>query len=238
VVGILALGLGAAVYPQLLAIVVVILTRPDPKALLWACYLGAVSVSVGCGVAVLLAFRDRSSVAGSTSHRVGASVYLVIGATTVLVAILLATERGRALLSTNLRSIRPHGRERRSSGPGSVERLKARGVGTLAQGSLVIAVGVGAVLGVPGPFDVLALGRMTTAGYSVIASIGVIIAFNLIKFLLIEIPIISYMLDPDGTAARVDRVSVWLRENKMTAIAAVVAIIGLVLIERGIARLS
>ena len=31
--GILALGLGAAVYPQLLAIVVVILTRPNPKRL-------------------------------------------------------------------------------------------------------------------------------------------------------------------------------------------------------------
>jgi hypothetical protein len=79
---------------------------------------------------------------------------------------------------------------------------------------------------------------MTTAGYSVIASIGVIIVFNLIKFLLIEVPIISYMLDPDGTAARVDRVSAWLRENKITAIAVVVGIIGLVLIERGIARLS
>jgi hypothetical protein len=238
VVGILALGLGAAVYPQLLAIVVVILTRPDPKGLLWACYLGAVSVSVGCGVAVLLVFRDRSSGAGSTSHRVGASVYLVVGAITVLAASLLATERGRGLLSTNLRWIRPRSRERRSSGSGPVERLKGRAMGTLARGSLVIAVGAGAVLGIPGPFDVLALGRMTRAGYSVIASIGVIIAFNLIKFLLIEIPIISYRLDPDGTAARVDRVSAWLRENKIAAIAVVVAIIGLVLIERGIARLS
>lgn len=237
-VGILALGLGAAVYPQLLAIVVVILTRPDPKGLLWACYLGAVSVSAGCGVAVLLVFRDRSSVAGSTSHRLGASVYLVVGAITVVAAILLATERGRGLLSTNLRWVRPRGRERRSSGSGSVERLKDRAVGTLARGSLVIAAGVGAVLGVPGPFDVLALGRMTRAGYSVIASFGLIIAFNLIKFLLIEVPIISYTVDPNGTAARVDRVSAWLRDNKIAAIAAVVAIIGLVLIERGIARLS
>src|SRR5450755_4589949 len=69
---ILALGMAAALYPQLLAIVVVILTRAEPKRLLWACYLGAVGMSIGCGAAVLLIFRDRSSVVGSTSHRLGA----------------------------------------------------------------------------------------------------------------------------------------------------------------------
>jgi hypothetical protein len=67
---------------------------------------------------------------------------------------------------------------------------------------------------------VLALGRLTSAGYSVIASIGVIIAFNRIKFLLIEVPIISYMLGPDRTAARLDRHSAWLREHQIKAIAA------------------
>ena len=36
---ILALGLAAALYPQLLAIVVVIVTRAEPKRLLWACFL-------------------------------------------------------------------------------------------------------------------------------------------------------------------------------------------------------
>ena len=33
------LALAAAVYPQLLAVVVIILTRPNPRRLLWACYL-------------------------------------------------------------------------------------------------------------------------------------------------------------------------------------------------------
>ena len=46
-------------------------------------------MSAGCGLAVLLAFQDRSSVAGSTSHRLGASAFLVAGAITVLAAVLL-----------------------------------------------------------------------------------------------------------------------------------------------------
>lgn len=194
-------------------------------------------MSVGCGVAVLLVFRDRGSVAGSTSHRLGASVFLVVGAVTVLVAMLVATERGRALLGANLRWMRLRGREGREQSR-SVEQLNARASRAFERGSVFVAAGVGAVLGVPGPFDLLALGRMTRAGYSVIGSIGMVIAFNLIKFLLIEIPIVSYAIDPAGTAGRVDRFSAWMREHQIKVIAAVVGIIGLLLIARGIARLS
>jgi hypothetical protein len=237
VAGILALGLGAAVYPQLLAIVVVVLTRPDPKRLLWACYLGAISVSIGCSVAVLLVFRDRSTVAGSSSHRLGASVYLIVGAIIVLAAIVLATDRGRTALGANLRRIRPRA-EARPDQAASAGGLKARAEAAISQGSLLIAAGVGAVLGIPGPFDVVALGRMTRAGYSLIGALVLILAFNLIKFLLIEVPIVSYAVDPDGTAGRVDRLSAWLRKHQVRAIAAVVGIIGLVLIGRGIGRLG
>jgi hypothetical protein len=63
---ILALALAAAVYPQLLAVVVVILTRPSPRLLLWACYLGGLCVSVGSSLAILAVFRARGSVADTT----------------------------------------------------------------------------------------------------------------------------------------------------------------------------
>lgn len=234
---ILALGLGAAVYPQLLAIVVLILTRPEPKRLLWACYLGAIAVSVGCGVAVLLAFRDRSTVAGSSSHRLGGSVYLIVGAIIVLAAIALASDRGRAQLTASLRRTRPRSGAQPARRPPTA-RLKIRAEAAIAGGSLLIAAGVGAVLGIPGPFDLVALGRMTRAGYSLIGSLGLILAFNLIKFILIEAPIVSYAVDPERTRARVDRFSAWLRKHQVRAIAAVIAIIGLVLIGRGIGRLG
>jgi hypothetical protein len=58
---ILLLALAAAVYPQLLAVVVIILTRPDPKPLLWTCYLGSLVVGVGCGIAFVAIFRSRGS---------------------------------------------------------------------------------------------------------------------------------------------------------------------------------
>ena len=58
---ILALGLAAAVYPQLLAVVAVILTRANPRRLLWACYLGAAGMSVAGAVVALVVFRARGS---------------------------------------------------------------------------------------------------------------------------------------------------------------------------------
>lgn len=235
--GILALGLRAAVYPQLIAIVVVILTRPNRKRLLSACYAGAMCVSVGCGVAVLLAFRDRRSVAVSTSHRLGTSAYLVIGVIALLAAVLLASASGRARLGANLGRIRLRGRKPRERSRSTEQAPGPSRAPASAR--------VGARRGRrrrgprhPGPFDLLALGRLTRGGYGLFASLLVVLAFNLIKFLLIEVPLLSYAVDPDGTAGRVKGFSAWMRMNRIKAIAAVVALVGLVLIGRGIARLG
>ena len=233
---VLALGLAAALYPQLLAVVVVILTRPSPRPLLWACYLAAVSVSVGCGTAVLLAFRSRSTVLGSTSHRLGGTTYLVLGALVLMLAGFGVTRRGRELLGRDPlpRESEPDHRD----ATGRLRRVKLRAGEALKRGSLPVAVGVGALLGLPGPFDLLAIGHMARGRYSTIALVGLIAVFNVAKFVLIELPIVSYLVDPDGTAAHVDRFSTWMRANKIAIISAVVAVFGLVLVGRGISRLG
>ena len=232
----LGLALAAAAYPQLLAIVIVILTRPEPRRLLWACYFGALAVSGGCALAILLVFRDRASVLGSSSHRLGAAPFLVVGVIGVILAVLIAGERTRDTLGRRIPRRRtpaesPDGRR------GKVDRLKGSASGALARGSVGVALGVGAILGVPGPFDVLALGRIVRAGYALAPSLVMIVIFNLIKFALIEVPIVSYALDPSGTAARVDRFATWMKANQIRVIALVIGIIGLVLVGRGITRL-
>jgi hypothetical protein len=232
----LGLALAAAAYPQLLAIVIVILTRPEPRRLLWACYFGALVMSGGCALAILLVFRDRAGVLGSTSQRLGASTFLIVGVLGVVLAVLIAGERTRGMLGRRLprrrtRTENPHER------PSTVDRWKGSATGALARGSVGVALGVGLVLGVPGPFDVLALGRVVRGGYALVPSLVIIVVFNLIKFALIEVPIVSYALDPSGTAARVDRFATWMKANQIRVIALVIGVIGLLLIGRGIARL-
>lgn len=117
-------------------------------------------------------------------------------------------------------------------------KTRARAERSLSEGSIVVACFVGALLAVPGPFDLLALGRLARNGYGLVAAGGVMIAFALIKFVLIEVPIAGYTIDPDGTAARVGRFSSWLETNKLAAVAAIVGVFGIVLIGRGISGLA
>ena len=234
---IILLALAAAVYPQLLAVVVIILTRPSPLPLLWACYLASLVVSVGSSVLILVAFQSRASVAGTSSQRLGPAAYLTVGVIAVAAAILIARRRGTALLDRD----RPAtDRKGLPALPGSalVARTRARADRSLSEGSLVFAAVAGAILAVPGPFDLIALGRLVRNGDGLLAATIAMGVFALIKFALIEAPIAFYTFDPDRTSARVARLSGWMHANKLAAIAAVVGLFGLVLIGRGIAALA
>jgi hypothetical protein len=94
------------------------------------------------------------------------------------------------------------------------------------------------ILGIPGPFDLLALGRLARSDYDTIVAVVAVVAFTLIKFLLIELPIISYAIHPDATALRVARFATWMKARKIDVIAGVVGVIGVVLIGRGVSGLT
>lgn len=234
---IILLALAAAVYPQLLAVVVIILTRPNPQPLLWACYLASLLVGVGSSVLIFAAFQSRGSIAGTSSHRLGPAAYLTVGAIALSVAILIATRRGRELLDRD-RSTSRRPRRRVARGSAAVTKTRARAERSLSEGSIVVACLVGALLAVPGPFDLIALGRLARNGYGVVAAGGVMVVFALIKFVLIEVPIAGYTIDADGTAARVSRFSRWMKTNKFAGFAAILCLFGIVLIGKGISGLG
>jgi Sap, sulfolipid-1-addressing protein len=232
-----ALALAAAVYPQLLAVVVVILTRERPKALLWMCYLAAICVNVAASVAILAVFRSRGSVAGTSSSRLGPSAYLIVGGFGLMLATLAATRWGRGLFGGDRPLLRLRRRNERR-GRDSRSRPRSRAERALREGSRPIAAVVGAILGIPGPFDLLALGHLARSGSTRVSMIAAIVAFNLIKFVLIEVPIVSYAIRPERTAAQVERFAAWMHANKLEVLAGVVGLISLVLIGKGIVALT
>jgi hypothetical protein len=234
---IILLALAAAVYPQLLAVVVIVLTRPNPQPLLWTCYLASLVVSLGGSVLIFVAFQSRESIAGTSSHRLGPAAYLTVGAIALCAAIVMTSRRGRELVDRK-RPASGGPRTRVRPGSAAVARTRARAERSLGEGSLVVAGLVGALLAVPGPFDLLAVGRLARNGYGVVAATSVMAVFALIKFTLIEVPLASYRINPVGTAARVGRFSAWMQANKLVAVAAVVGLFGLVLIARGISGLG
>jgi hypothetical protein len=231
---VLLLALAAAVYPQLLAVVMVILTRPDPRPLLWVCWLASLLVSVASSIAIFAIFRSHEAIAGTSSHRLGASGYLAVGVVAVILALLLGTRQGRAMLTR----VTAAPRNKRPLGSAVVANVRGQADRALREGSLVVAGLVGVLLALPGPFDILAIGRVARGDYSAVVAVAVMVGFALIKFLLIEVPIGAFAIDPEGTAVTVGRFSRWMADNKLVGVAAVVGLVGVLLIGRGISNLG
>jgi Sap, sulfolipid-1-addressing protein len=242
VLRIVLLGFAAAVYPQLLAVVLVILALPRSRRLLLVCCGAGLITSVAVNVGIFAVFRSRGTVAGVSESRLGAGAYLGIGAIAILIALLIGTAAGRGVLARG-RRVRPQDDSAAVAATAggarsALTKLRARADVALNDGSLVVAGITGALLAAPGPFDFLAAGHLARDGRGWIEAVVAIVVFALLKFALIEIPSVAYLVDPDGTAARVGWLSRWMQANKFLTTAAFVGVLGLVLVGRGVAALS
>jgi hypothetical protein len=223
---IVLLALAAAVFPTLIACVAIMISRPEPRRLLVAFYAGGLIVSVGAGIVVLNAFIRGDSVVGNSSSSPNPGTSIVTGVLALVLGWLMVSDRGRALLN-RWRRRHPRRREKKD-GPSWAERR-------LDQANVAVALAVGAAINLPGPFYVLALGEIASGDYGRSAEFGLILLFNAIMFLLIEIPLVGYLLRPAQTAEQVGDLAIWLNRNGLRVMGALVALVGLSLVVQGVA---
>ena len=144
---IILLAFGASFFPTLLACVAIIISRPEPQRLLVAFYAGGLLASVSSGLAVLAVFDNGNAVLGSTRSDPHPTTSIVAGVVALLFAGLMATTRGNEILDR----WRSRHRRRRSAeskpagGPSWAERR-------LGGASWKVALLVGAIINLPGPF--------------------------------------------------------------------------------------
>jgi hypothetical protein len=224
---IVLLALAAAVFPTLIACVAIMLSRPEPRRLLVAFYAGGLIVSVVAGIVVLDAFKRGDAVAGNSSSSPNPGASIVTGVLALLLGWLMASGRGRAYLDRR-RLRHPHRRERRKDGPSWAERR-------LDRANVPVAFAIGAAINLPGPFYVLALGEIATGGYGRPAELGLILLFNAIMFVLLEVPLAGYLLRPERTAEQVGRLAAWLNRNGLRVMGALVVLVGASLVVQGVA---
>src|SRR5689334_8792258 len=223
---IVLLALAAAVFPTLLACVAIIISRPEPLRLLVGFYAGGMLVSICAGVVVLDAFKRGDSVAGSSSSSPSPGASIATGLLALVFGWLMASGRGRAYLD-RWRSRHPRKREK-PQGPSWAER-------TLDRANVAVAFAVGAAINLPGPFYLIALGEIASDGYSRSEELGLILLFNVIMFVLIEVPLAGYLLRPERTAGQVAKLAAWLNRNGLRVMGALVALVGASLVIQGVA---
>jgi Sap-like sulfolipid-1-addressing protein len=224
---IILLALAAAVFPTLIACVAIMISRPEPRRLLVAFYAGGMIVSIAAGIVVLDAFKRGDSIVGNSSSSPNPGTSIAMGLIALLLGWLMISGRGRALLD-RWRRRHPRRREQKRDGPSWAERH-------LDDANVPVAFAIGAAINLPGPFYVLALGDIATGGYGRAAELGLILLFNAIMFVLIEVPLAGYLLRPERTAERVGELATWLNANGLRVMGALVVLVGASLVVQGLA---
>ena len=97
-----------------------------------------------------------------------------------------------------------------------------------------MAFAVGAAINLPGPFYLLALGDIATGAYTGVQELGLILVFNAIMFLLLEVPLVGYLMRPERTAERVATLATWLNANGLRVMGWLVGAVGVSLLVQGI----
>jgi hypothetical protein len=223
--GIFVLSLSAAANPSLLAAVTLILTRPRPKRLLLAYLVGAVLVSLTCGL-LLVFLLAGTKTANTGKHTVSPIFDITLGALIVLGALWVASGRDHGL-----RAWRAERRQR------ATEKPTPRWKRTIDNGSLWGAFALGLVMTLPGAEYIAGMDILSKKQIGIALTVAVVVVFNVIQLVILEVPLVAYIVRPQSTDAAVERFNKWIRVRGRDVALVVVMVLGVALIVLGIANL-
>ncbi len=210
------LSLVAAANATLLAAVTVMLFLPSPKRLLLGYLAGALLVSLTVGFLIVFVVHD-SSATSTARNSISPSIDIAFGLIALIVAYVLAGGHDERLKERR-RLRKGDDQKAAEKSPSKVEQL-------LGRGSARVTFAVGVVLTLPGVSYLAALRELQKLGYGTAGEILVILGFNVMLLIFLEVPLIGYFIAPERTVVEVQRFRSWLtRSGRRMAIVALAAI--------------
>lgn len=199
---VVVLAFTAALNPTELAATTVILLLPSPERLMFGYWLGAMLTGMASGLVIVFALKGTGA-EHTTRHTVGPVVWLVVGALLVVAAVALAAGEVR-----RLRKRRAARREKEGEKKATPKWQKA-----LQEGNAWHSFVVGIVLSFPGASYLAALDRLIHLHYSTPVTVLVLIGFNLVQNLLLEIPMLAFRIWPTKTPEAIDKAKAWMSRH-------------------------
>ncbi len=219
------LALSAALYPTLLAAVVILLSQPRRFALLSAYLAGGLTVSIVLGL-VIVHGLDASHTLDTSKSTLSWGADLAVGGLALLLAVALATRADQRVRKR--RKVRRPAKPDEGREPWS-ERI-------LARGSVPIVFAAGLAINLPGASYLIALKDIAAGHHPGGVIVFQVLVFNLIMFALAEIPWLGLVFAPKRTDALVARMDRLLSANGRRIAIVVCTLFGVFLIARGIAH--
>jgi hypothetical protein len=209
------LAVGSMFWPLLLAVDVLAFKTDRPVAILSGFLAGGLITTVAVGSAIVFGLENTSLVT-SAKRTTDASVDIAVG----VLALVAAAAIYRRHPGPRAQASAPHTSNR-------VERLVAKG------GILAFAGGIVANV-FPGVLPFVALKDIAELDYSTVETVLVIVAFYLVMFTFVEVPIVGYLVAPKRTSAAVASFNAWLSRNLWTLAWSALAVLGTFELMRGI----
>jgi hypothetical protein len=228
-VDILLLAFSAALNPTLLAATTVMLLLPKPRNLMLGYLLGAMMTSVSLGLVIVFSLEDSGAVEVA-KDTLGPAADIALGAIFLIVARVLSSERDAILRERRERRKAAKGRTERETGPPRWQQA-------LRRGTPRTTFAVGALLTLPGASYLIALTRMAKDDFGTPETVLAVVGFNLIMLALLELPLLSYWLEPEATPGRVERFKASLRRDGRRIAIRIATVAGALLVVRGVITL-
>lgn len=219
------LALDAALYPSLLAAVLVLLAQPRRLPLLSIFTAGGVTISIALGLVIVSVLKASHSVK-TQGAALGFGMDLAVGGIALLVAVALYTRQDERIRAR--RKAHHPTRDRAAHEPLS-QRI-------LARGSTLVVLLAALLINLPGAAYLVALKDIAAGHHSTAVDVIQVVVFNLIMFLLAEIPLVSLVVAPERTDALIAGIEGWLSRNTRRIAVVISAFLGVFLVARGIAH--
>ncbi len=219
---IFVLALTAALNPTLVAASTVMMLLPSPKKLMLGYLLGALLTSVTLGLLIIFEVHG-SGATSTTQHTISPIVDIVLGGLAVIIGLALKTDRDRRLAE----------RRRAKKGP-KEEKGPPKWQQVLSKGSAWSTFAVGAVLTLPGASYLAGLHEIDSQNYSNAKSVAVVLAFNVVMLMLLEVPLASYVVAPDWTPGAVTNARNWVGRRGRGVLTVGILTVGAALILKGV----
>ncbi len=204
----LVMAVAVSLEPFRIGMAAVMLSRPRPHLQLATFLAAGFAMGLAVGVTVLFVIGRRLPEAHFTLPR----VQIAIGALAVLAALAVAVT------------------------PGGTARTPPEWLTRALEGeSLWVAGAVGLGIALPSVDYLAALAVIMASGAGASTQLGALIAFNVVAFALVEIPLIAYMMAPPAkTSAAMAGLNDWIHARRRNEVAGLLAVVGAVLLAAGL----
>lgn len=215
------LSLTASLNPTLVAATTVMLLLDKPARLMLGYLLGAYTASITAGLVIVFSLGDSTAIK-TTENTLSPAVDIALGAIALAVSFVLHTGRHERLTQRR--------RARKQAKP---DKDPPRWQRELSKGSPPLTFAVGALLTLPGASYLAALHQLHKLNYSTTLTVLIVIGFNLVMLWLLEVPLASFLLAPDWTPRAIDTAKLWVSRHAHIFAVRGFALLGTLLIVKG-----